>query len=558
MAKRAKSLQAFIDGVNQRYSALHLAYENQFWGTKMNLAGAGYSKQLEAETKTAMEGFLRDPQLLTETRDWLKGSDSCSEEQLVCLKTFERTFSVYIMEDEQAVTLREALMLSEGELEEKRAHLKLGYTDVDGKWQEGSSVALRNCMRTSEDQAVRKSCYDGLTGIGEFVVGNGFVEMVRERNQMAKLLGFVDFYDYKVTAAEGFGKVKLFEILDGLEEATRDLMGKARALLSEDKGPDALMPWNMQFLMAGDTTAQLDPYFPFEKAVERWGRSFHALGIGYQAGSINLDLLDRPGKYSNGFCHWPHCSWVKPGGDRQPSSANFTSLADPGAVGSGMTALTTLMHEAGHAAHFANIEQPTPLCSQERAPTSVAYAENQSMFLDSLVGDAAWRVRYAKDRDDKPVPWELLEADIKARHPYEVFGLRGMLAVPYFEKALYELDDAQLTPERIVALANETELAIQGGPSPRPLLSVPHILSDEASCYYHGYVLAEMSVHQTRAHFLQKYNYIVDNPQVGQDLQQVYLSLIHISEPTRLLSISYAVFCLKKKKKQQNKSQDNH
>ena len=29
------------------------------------------------------------------------------------------------------------------------------------------------------------------------------------------------------------------------------------------------------------------------------------------------------------------------------------------------------------------------------------------------------------------------------------------------------------------------------------------------------------------------------------------LSLIHISEPTRLLSISYAVFCLKKKRPQQ-------
>eukprot|EP00658_Telonema_sp_P-2_P022773 TRINITY_DN19116_c0_g1_i13.p1 TRINITY_DN19116_c0_g1~~TRINITY_DN19116_c0_g1_i13.p1 ORF type:complete len:289 (+),score=59.62 TRINITY_DN19116_c0_g1_i13:205-1071(+) len=35
----------------------------------------------------------------------------------------------------------------------------------------------------------------------------------------------------------------------------------------------------------------------------------------------------------------------------------------------------------------------------------------------------------------------------------------------------------------------------------------------------------------------------------GQDM---YLSLIHISEPTRLLSISYAVFCLKKKKKNTN------
>src|SRR5678815_5245803 len=29
----------------------------------------------------------------------------------------------------------------------------------------------------------------------------------------------------------------------------------------------------------------------------------------------------------------------------------------------------------------------------------------------------------------------------------------------------------------------------------------------------------------------------------------LFLSLIHISEPTRLLSISYAVFCLKKKSK---------
>ena len=31
-----------------------------------------------------------------------------------------------------------------------------------------------------------------------------------------------------------------------------------------------------------------------------------------------------------------------------------------------------------------------------------------------------------------------------------------------------------------------------------------------------------------------------------------YLSLIHISEPTRLGMISYAVFCLKKKKKNKN------
>eukprot|EP00658_Telonema_sp_P-2_P045310 TRINITY_DN33248_c0_g1_i1.p2 TRINITY_DN33248_c0_g1~~TRINITY_DN33248_c0_g1_i1.p2 ORF type:complete len:131 (-),score=44.23 TRINITY_DN33248_c0_g1_i1:28-420(-) len=40
-----------------------------------------------------------------------------------------------------------------------------------------------------------------------------------------------------------------------------------------------------------------------------------------------------------------------------------------------------------------------------------------------------------------------------------------------------------------------------------------------------------------------------DRHQKEAKVFNIHLSLIHISEPTRLLSISYAVFCLKKKKK---------
>ena len=42
---------------------------------------------------------------------------------------------------------------------------------------------------------------------------------------------------------------------------------------------------------------------------------------------------------------------------------------------------------------------------------------------------------------------------------------------------------------------------------------------------------------------------LVDDQQIVLDL-----SLIHISEPTRLGMISYAVFCLKKKKKRTKKN----
>jgi hypothetical protein len=101
------------------------------------------------------------------------------------------------------------------------------------------------------------------------------------------------------------------------------------------------------------------------------------------------------------------------------------------------------------------------------------------MTLDAFGEDAGWMARYAVSRDGEVVPWALVEQNIRATKPYEVFALRAMLAVSYFEKALYELPEDQVTPERVVALADEVEKRIQGGLSPRPLMSVPHILADE-------------------------------------------------------------------------------
>lgn len=54
-----------------------------------------------------------------------------------------------------------------------------------------------------------------------------------------------------------------------------------------------------------------------------------------------------------------------------------------------------------------------------------------------------------------------------------------MLAVPYFEKALYELPEEQVTPEVVRQLADKVEKDIQGGLAGRcadqyPLISVKH------------------------------------------------------------------------------------
>jgi len=514
---------AFISSFNADYARIHEAYENNFWETKMNLEG----NSTDALTKSfnELEAFLGDQGSLTTIRAFLSDTKSITNEQSVILKQIEKTLLCYIVESAEARVVRENAVGKENAMNSARNKLRLQYVEEDGTTTDATPTVLRTKIRSAKAEAVRESCWNATRTVGPFLLANGFPEIIRERNRFARTLGYVDFYDMKVTQAEGFDKKTCFEMLDGLEKATRPILENALTKLESEKGKDALKPWNLAYALSGELTRELDPYFPFENAPEVWGRSFAAMGIKYRDTVMRLDLCDRVGKYPNGFCHWPVAPHVGQDGKWNPSRANFTSLATPDEVGSGNTALTTLMHEGGHAAHFANITQGSPLFSQERAPFSVSLAETQSMFLDSLCGDAAWLGRYARDRKGAPVPWSLLQRSIEEKHPYSVFQLRGMIAVPYFEKALYEMDESELTAENISKVADAIELKIQGGLATRPLLSVPHITSDESSCYYHGYVFAEMAVHQTRAFFLNKFKDrggIVDNPEIGPELEQNY------------------------------------
>jgi hypothetical protein len=97
------------------------------------------------------------------------------------------------------------------------------------------------------------------------------------------------------------------------------------------------------------------------------------------------------------------------------------------------------------------------------------------------------------------------------------------LVVPYFERALYQLSDEELNAETVTKLARDMEKKILGlDASPRPLMAIPHLLSDEASCAYQGYLLAHMAVYQTRAYLTEKLGFLTDNPEIGPLLAKYY------------------------------------
>src|SRR5262249_57567884 len=186
-------------------------------------------------------------------------------------------------------------------------------------------------------------------------------------------------------------------------------------------------------------------------------------------------------KYQNGFCHSPVPAWFDEQGRWVPSHINFTAEAKPDQIGSGLRAINTLFHEGGHAAHFAHVLQNSPCFSQEYAPTSMAYAETQSMFCDSLLNDADWLVRYARNLRGETIPSELIRDRVTTTQQVRAFDERSIAVVPYFESALYRLPDSELTPTAVLNLARETELRVLGMESSRPLLAIPHLLNHESA-----------------------------------------------------------------------------
>ncbi|MBK8169601.1 MAG: peptidase M3 [Sandaracinaceae bacterium] len=519
------TLSSTLQNLTTEYLALHTRKEDLFWEAKMGLGRDSQATQRAlGEAEIALNRFLQSPERLASLRALEKSAEGDERERRI-LGGWLSMFAAHVVEDPRGRALSERIVEKEQELAHKRGTMKLGYVESSSnEFVEASSVKLGLILRTDPDEARRKAAYEGLLSIERFVLDNGFIEIVKLRNELGRLLGYEDYYDYRVQVVERMSKAHLFEVLSAFVARTEAGTRTALAAFANERGSSALEPWNFVYLRSGDLSRALDPYFAFADALRRWGTSFAALGVSYRGATLTLDLVDRRGKYENGFMHGPGPAFFDEG-QWKPARINFTANAIPGAVGSGLRAAETLFHEGGHAAHFSNILSDAPCFSQEFAPTSVAYAETQSMFMDSLLGDADWRAKYARDKDGNAMPLELVERSIREHQPFRAWEMRAMVTVPFAEKAIYELRDDELTKERVLQTLRTIEQRMQGLSSGlRPVLAIPHLLAGESSAYYHGYVLAEMAVQQTRAFFLARDGRLTDNPRIGPDLARAYWS----------------------------------
>lgn len=473
-------------------------------------------EQVQNEAEKARDLFRSNAGNLRRVREAL-AMPGLTDDERERLDIWGHFFELYQTPPE-LTPLRDKISALECDVAKKLATRKEGYIDPKtGQFVEASKVKMRMTMRTNADAFLRKACFDALEEMSLDAVQE-YVELVRMRNEFARALGFEDFYAYKLRISEGMAKNDVFSIFDEIYERTKYVFADLKEL--ERTKPGLRKPWNFGFMMAGSFILEEDPYYDFGEALTRWGRSFAALGLTFKGGRLQLDLLDRKGKYNNGFCHYPMIVNFN-GGKRNSGAANFTCNVVYGQPGAGNLGMNTLFHEGGHAADRLCSEQTEVCLSTEYPPASIAWAETHSQFLDTMYSSIEWRTRYAKDKDGNTYPFELFERKARQLRMLAPTNLNHIMAVSEFEKRVYE--EPNLTAEKVITIATEVGQKYSDySENSLWILSVPHIYDWESSAYYHSYGLAILALHQWRKYFYDKYGYIVDNPNVGGEMIRVW------------------------------------
>jgi hypothetical protein len=508
--KEKNMFEGLLQELNTTMSKLHTAYEELFWISYMG--DHSVDDDMVAAEKE-LEAFRANHEFSDQVDEALTTATGDEREALL---QWQRFFSCYQVPKE-LLPLREEIATLEAELLKERTSRDEGYTDPEtGKFVEASIGKMRAMTRVEDHETLREVCYRAVENFSVMDVQT-LIKLVELRNKFARALGYENFYAYKL-ALEGMTIEQVFGLFDEIYEQTKYGFETLREM--EKEQPGLRDPWSQAYMLQGDEMQKKDPYLQFSHALDAWGRSFAALGCDYQGGTLQLDLMDRKGKYSNGFCHWPTLVHYESGA-RVPGQCNFTSNAVPGQVGAGARGYLTLFHEGGHGLHLLNSECSQVCMSHEYAPQTSAWAETHSMFLDTMQCSPEWLARYAKDADGNVYPFELYEEGLRKVQPKRPLNMMGIMSVMNFELELYSTPD--LTEEKVLEMARRASDKYNDFTEPSYfVLFVPHIYSWESACYYHGYGLAELSLAQWRDYFYEKYGYIVDNPEVGREMREVW------------------------------------
>ena len=236
-----------------------------------------------------------------------------------------------------------------------------------------------------------------------------FLKMLPLRRQMARNAGFSDFraYQWQVFARFGYTPEDAFTFHDAIEHEVVPLATQIYQTTAKQLGLDRLRPWETD--ISGPSSITVDPYdtplHPFSEVddlISTTAQIFNqvdpVLGGYFEAMRPDyLDLASRPNKSPGGYCEG------FPVSEQPYIFMNAVGSADN---------VTTLLHEGGHAFHFAESVRSQSLLWNQNAPMEFCEVASMSMELLSTPYWTQDKGGFYNDTDYKRAFTEQLQGSV--------------------------------------------------------------------------------------------------------------------------------------------------
>ena len=380
---------------------------------------------------------------------------------------------------------------------------------------EGKPVSvnkIEEILRTSTDQAKLKSYWEASKKVGE-VVSADLIKLVKKRNEAAKELGFVNYYEMMLKT-HGQNPKDIENIFDDLDMLTRGPYMQLKEEIDNSLAkryktePDNLMPWHYQnrfFQKAPNIyNVNFDKFYKNVKPVQLVNNYFKGIGLDIS------DVLDSSDLYpKNGKTQLAYSTDINRKGKIR-ILANIENSA---------SSMTTLLYESGFSAYLKYIDNNLPFILHK--PPQFAANDAVATLFSSFSTNLGWLEKVAgasKNSTDK-----LKEISLKQLRLEKFVFARWAQVMYRFEQELYNDPDQDLNTlwwdlvEQYQLINRPQERNAPDWATKTHLITMP--------CTYHNYMLGELIASQI--HFYVKQNILndegnacytkcIDNPEVGK------------------------------------------
>lgn len=411
-------------------------YQDEQWKVEANESGASPEKM-----GTLFEAYQRvayDKEVLKKTLEVWKNSQAVPAADCIWKKRLDRAKQIL----ETGILTNDTVVKKEKENQDKQdalANQSNGFRiQVPGEAEPVSKALLSKRIGSTEDRAQRESLFKQFNSSrAEAWLKWGFRELVKSRNEEAKLAGFKNYYEYKYFR----NQLNLKNYLANVKEVKTKLAPKIRTILKamgKQQGISKVEAWDVRYLREKSASGEVNELFKDfpETEVMQIAREFYSsLGIEVDSYGFKMDLYPRPGKNTHAFAMGVIAPQVNEKGEvlaiPKPDIRFLANLKKPVQWDD----ISTIIHELGHAIHFGEIRQPVAIfrgfgsVETEAIAMTLERMADSSEFLEDILP------KYTAVQNDALKP--ILSKQDKATRIEQAFVLLRQVLFSEFERAIY-------------------------------------------------------------------------------------------------------------------------